>query len=33
MWTRLEIAAQDMPEGPPSVLFERFLRWTVEPAS
>jgi hypothetical protein len=28
MWTRLEVAAQDMPTGPASELFERFLRWT-----
>ncbi|MEV6845404.1 hypothetical protein [Actinoplanes sp. NPDC051411] len=28
MWTRLEVAAQDMPDGPPSELFVRFLRWT-----
>ena len=28
MWTRLEVAAQDMPSGPPSELFARFLRWT-----
>jgi hypothetical protein len=28
MWTRLEVAAQDMPHGPAGELFERFLRWT-----
>ncbi|RZU50118.1 hypothetical protein EV385_1883 [Krasilnikovia cinnamomea] len=28
MWIRLEIAAQDMPQGLPSEMFERFLRWT-----
>jgi hypothetical protein len=28
MWTNLEEAAQDMPTGPPSELFERFIRWT-----
>jgi hypothetical protein len=28
MWTRLEVAALDMPHGPASELFERFLRWT-----
>jgi len=27
MWLRLEVAAQDMPDGPASELFERFLRW------
>lgn len=28
MWARLEAAALDMPRGPVSELFERFLRWT-----
>ena len=26
MWTRLEVAAQDLPDGPPSDLFECFLQ-------
>jgi hypothetical protein len=28
MWQRLEVAAEDMPGGPASELFRRFLRWT-----
>jgi hypothetical protein len=28
MWTNLEEAIGDMPTGPPSELFERFIRWT-----
>jgi hypothetical protein len=28
MWMRLEVAVQDLPPGPPSELFDRFLRWT-----
>jgi hypothetical protein len=27
MWMRLEVAASDLPLGPPAELFERFLRW------
>jgi hypothetical protein len=28
MWSNLEEAAMDMPRGPVSELFERFIRWT-----
>lgn len=28
MWSSLEEAARDMPDGPPQELFERFIRWT-----
>jgi hypothetical protein len=28
MWTNLEEAVADLPPGPPSELFERFIRWT-----
>jgi len=28
MWLNLEEAAQDIPRGPVSELFERFIRWT-----
>jgi len=28
MWVNLEEAALDMPHGPVSELFERFIRWT-----
>ena len=27
MWTRLEVAAQDMPTAPARELFERFISW------
>lgn len=28
MWTRLEVAAQDLSHDPAAELFERFLHWT-----
>jgi hypothetical protein len=28
VWMRLEVAAFDMPEGPVTELFERFIHWT-----
>jgi hypothetical protein len=28
MWTNLEEAVADMPHGPMSELFDRFIRWT-----
>jgi len=28
MWSNLEAAARDMPEGPVEELFDRFIRWT-----
>ena len=28
MWLNLEEAALDMPRGPVSELFERFIHWT-----
>lgn len=28
MWLNLEEAVLDMPHGPASELFERFIRWT-----
>ncbi len=27
-WQYLEEAVRDLPDGPPGVLFERFVRWT-----
>lgn len=31
MWNRLEAACLDMPHGPASEMFERFLHWTGRP--
>jgi hypothetical protein len=28
MWANLEEAIRDLPKGPPSEMFERFIRWT-----
>ena len=28
MWANMDEAIADLPAGPPSELFERFLRWT-----
>ncbi|MDT4994800.1 MAG: hypothetical protein QOH97_4692 [Actinoplanes sp.] len=28
MWANLDEACGDLPKGPPSELFERFIRWT-----
>ncbi|MFI5891045.1 hypothetical protein ACIA5D_13125 [Actinoplanes sp. NPDC051513] len=28
MWERLDHAVGDLPAGPPTELFERFIRWT-----
>jgi len=28
MWERLDNAVGDLPVGPPTELFERFIRWT-----
>jgi hypothetical protein len=28
MWAQLDHAAVDLPAGPPTELFDRFIRWT-----
>ena len=31
MWANMDEAIGDLPKGPPSELFERFIRWTHSP--
>lgn len=33
MWARIDEAVEDLPDGPPGELFQRFLRWTRPPST